>query len=80
MLLIAALFPGLLLELPAVARDDAADTFRPAPFSEIPEGKFGDKVRAGYTIFVNSQTLRDEFVFNDQNCVNCHLNAGRNAN
>lgn len=87
-LLIAALFPGLLLadakldpqpELPAVARDDAADTFRPAPFSEIPEGEFGDKVSAGYTIFVNSQTLRDEFVFDDQNCVNCHLNAGRNA-
>jgi thiosulfate dehydrogenase len=36
-------------------------------------------VRQGRDLFVNTQQLRGENVFNGQNCVNCHLDAGRLA-
>ncbi|WP_372931626.1 c-type cytochrome, partial [Shewanella putrefaciens] len=52
----------------------------PRPLSAIPEGAFGDKVRLGYQLFVNTQQLRDKYVGNELNCTNCHMDAGRKAN
>ncbi|MFC6632857.1 c-type cytochrome [Microbulbifer taiwanensis] len=52
----------------------------PRPLERIPTGEFGDKVRLGYRLFVNSQLLRDRYVGNDLSCVNCHMDAGRRAN
>ena len=58
--------------------DQAYLTLR--PLSAIPDGAFGDKVRLGYQLFVNTQQLRDKYVGNELNCANCHMDAGRKAN
>lgn len=36
-------------------------------------------IRRGYDLFVNTQQLRGENVFNDMNCSSCHLGAGAQA-
>jgi len=66
--------------LPAVPKDDGQQYLQPRSLSSIPTGEFGDKVRLGYRLFVDTQQLRGSYVGNDLNCVNCHLNAGRKAN
>lgn len=48
--------------------------------ASIPKGEFGDKVRMGYQLFVNTQQLRGQYVGNELNCSNCHMDAGRKAN
>lgn len=53
---------------------------QPRPLNSIAKGEFGDKVRLGYQLFVNTQQLKGRFVGNELNCVNCHMNAGRQAN
>lgn len=55
-------------------------TFQPPSEKDLPDNQYGDMVRKGRDIFINTQSLRGEHVFNDQNCVNCHLDAGRLAN
>ncbi|CBL46079.1 Cytochrome c, class I [gamma proteobacterium HdN1] len=54
--------------------------FVPPPESEIPEGKFGDTIRLGRDIFLHTRANAPEYVGNDLNCSNCHLDAGRRAN
>ncbi len=54
-------------------------TFEPPQERDIPDNQYGDMVRKGRDLFVNTQQLRGKNVFNDQNCVNCHLDAGRIA-
>ncbi|MGI2037846.1 c-type cytochrome [Shewanella frigidimarina] len=66
--------------LPALEKKADAVYLQPAPLTAIPEGDFGDKVRLGYQLFVNTQQLRDKYVGNELNCVNCHMNSGRQAN
>lgn len=51
--------------------------FTPPDYDAIPEGPFGDAVRLGHNIFVDTQTYAKGYVGNGLNCVNCHLDAGR---
>jgi len=64
-------------ELPAAPEGQA--TFEPPQEQHIPDNQYGDMVRQGRDLFVNTQQLRGKNVFNGQNCVNCHLDAGRLA-
>ncbi|MGL5490350.1 MAG: c-type cytochrome, partial [Shewanella sp.] len=66
--------------LPSVPKNPEQAYLTPRPLSAIPEGAFGDKVRLGYQLFVNTQQLRDKYVGNELNCANCHMDAGRKAN
>lgn len=54
-------------------------TFESPHERDIPDNEYGDAVRQGRDLFVNTQQLRGKNVFNGQNCVNCHLDAGRMA-
>ncbi|WP_299574654.1 c-type cytochrome [uncultured Shewanella sp.] len=72
--------PDRQAQLPSVAKDANAQYLTPSELSTIPKGEFGDKVRKGYQLFVNSQQMRDTYVGNELNCVNCHMNAGNKAN
>lgn len=54
--------------------------FQPPADSEIPNNAFGDLVRRGQDIFLNTKALAPEYVGNELNCVNCHLDRGRKAN
>jgi len=54
--------------------------FEPPPESAIPQGPFGDMVRLGREIFVDTGVAAKEYVGNGLRCSNCHLDAGRLAN
>lgn len=71
--------PDSQAELPATPKKDGQQYVVPRPLTSIPDGAFGDKVRQGYKLFVNSQQLRDQYVGNNLNCANCHMDAGRKA-
>ncbi|MGX9460426.1 c-type cytochrome [Shewanella sp. A14] len=66
--------------LPSVEKKITDEYLQPAPLTDIPAGAFGDKIRLGYQLFVNTQQLRNKNVGNELNCVNCHMNAGIKAN
>ncbi|MGI2021581.1 c-type cytochrome [Shewanella glacialipiscicola] len=66
--------------LPSFPKMPEQTYLTPRPLSAIPDGAFGDKVRLGYQLFVNTQQLRDKYVGNELNCTNCHMDAGRKAN
>lgn len=51
--------------------------FTPPSEDSIPDGPYGDMVRHGRDLFVNTQSLKDTYVGNDLSCGNCHLGAGR---
>ncbi|WP_299236784.1 c-type cytochrome [uncultured Halomonas sp.] len=95
LLMAGTLASALGLPLAALAQDDEVQrdyqiplpeapagevTFQPPLERDIPDNQYGDMVRKGRDLFVNTQTLRGEYVFNEQNCANCHLDAGRLAN
>ena len=67
-------------ELPAVKKKADTDYLTPRSLDQVPDTEFGDMVRLGYSLFVNSQQMRGKYVGNDQNCVNCHMQAGIKAN
>lgn len=54
--------------------------FKPPELSTIPETPLGDMIRFGRDVFVDTQRYAKPFVGNKLNCVNCHLDAGRQAN
>jgi len=54
--------------------------FQPPPESSIPSNAFGDLVRRGQDLFMNTKALLPNYVGNDLNCVNCHLDRGRKPN
>lgn len=54
--------------------------FVPPAESALPEGPFGDMVRLGRDIFVDTGTHAKAYVGNGLSCSNCHLDAGRLAN
>lgn len=54
-----------------------APAFAPPPERAMPEGEYGKVVRYGEQLFVHTSTLAKQFVGNDLNCSNCHLDAGR---
>jgi thiosulfate dehydrogenase len=57
----------------------APGEFNPPSEADIPEGPFGDMVRRGRDIFLDTPTHAAEFVGNGLTCGNCHLDAGRKA-
>ena len=62
-------------ELPAAPGGVAS--FRPPAEDEIPDKQFGDMVRFGRDLFVNTNQLMGNYVGNGMRCVNCHLDRGR---
>lgn len=66
-------------EIPAQQKAANLGYFQSRDLSKIPEGEFGDKVRKGYELFVNTQQLKGKYVGNQLNCTNCHLDAGSKA-
>ncbi|PKO31266.1 MAG: cytochrome C [Betaproteobacteria bacterium HGW-Betaproteobacteria-7] len=61
------------------ARTGASAAFQPPAESEIPAGEFGDAVRRGREIFVDTPRAAPAYVGNSLRCVSCHLDAGRLA-
>lgn len=55
-------------------------TFKPPPADSITNANFGKIVKKGEQIFINTQQNAPQFVGNNLNCVNCHLDAGRKEN
>lgn len=53
--------------------------FKPPGAGDIPETPMGDVIRRGEQIFLNTGANAPGFVGNALNCVNCHLDAGRQA-
>ena len=48
--------------------------------SDIPDNAYGDMIRKGQAIFVDTKREASEFVGNGMNCVNCHMDQGKMAN
>jgi thiosulfate dehydrogenase len=66
---------------PAPAAPKAAPaTFQPPPERAFPEGEYGKVVRQGEQLFLHTSTMARQYVGNDLNCSNCHLDAGRQPN
>ena len=65
--------------MPPAAATSTPVTFQPPPESEMPAGGFGDVVRRGREIFVDTPRAAPAFVGNSLRCVSCHLDAGRLA-
>jgi thiosulfate dehydrogenase len=51
----------------------------PVPL-EYPNGEFGDAVRLGENVFVNTPEYAAQYVGNGLTCANCHLDRGRLGN
>lgn len=62
-----------------VAGQDVMKGFRPPPEASIPDNAYGEMIRLGERIFMQTSQYAAEYVGNDLNCVNCHLDAGRKA-
>lgn len=54
-------------------------TFQPPSEADIPPGPFGDTVRMGRDIMLDTPKHAARFVGNQLSCANCHLDAGRMA-
>lgn len=57
----------------------SAQHFTPPPESDIPNDAFGEMVKLGKNIFVDTQQYAKGYVGNGMNCANCHLDNGRRA-
>ncbi|CAI8762284.1 MULTISPECIES: c-type cytochrome [Pseudomonas] len=67
-----------------VAAAEPAEPVRPGVFTppqeaQLPDNAFGELVREGRDIFVDTRKNAAEFVGNGLNCSNCHLDQGRKA-
>lgn len=62
-----------------VAKAGTSAVFRPPLETEIPQGEFGDVIRRGREIFVDTPRAAPAYVGNSLRCVSCHLDAGRMA-
>ncbi|MEX3773340.1 c-type cytochrome [Pseudomonas sp. MYb118] len=71
--------PDMSTPIQAQPKAVAAFDFVPRDPAKIPPGEFGDKVRKGYDLMVNTQQLQGRYVGNHLNCSNCHLNNGAQA-
>lgn len=82
----AAALAALLLTTAGVFAEDAAAPkkapayFQPPSEASLPHDAFGEMVKKGEAIFVNTKAMAPEFVGNDMACVNCHIDRGRLAN
>ncbi len=57
----------------------ASAAFWPPPETEMPAGEFGDVIRRGREIFIDTPRAASAYVGNSLRCVSCHLDAGRLA-
>jgi thiosulfate dehydrogenase len=64
----------------APAKAASSAFFQPPAERELPNNAYGALVRQGQAIFMNTKALASEYVGNEMNCVNCHLDRGRKAN
>ena len=55
------------------------DRFVPPPLDAIRAGPDGDAVRQGLQLLEHTRVLARNYVGNDLNCVNCHVNQGRQS-
>lgn len=53
--------------------------FVPPEVGDIPDSKYGDMVRLGRNIFIDTQKYAKRYVGNGLNCANCHLSEGRKS-
>jgi len=73
--------------IPADAPPDVAPTvadampgyFQPPLLKDLPNDKFGEAVKRGYLIFMDTPKYASKYVGNGQSCSNCHTNRGRQA-
>ena len=72
------LFAANEVAAPSAAAHTGA-TFQPPSEADIPAGEFGDTVRMGRDIMLNTPKNAARFVGNSLSCANCHLDAGRMA-
>jgi thiosulfate dehydrogenase len=61
------------------AAKPAAAEFAPPPDSAIPNDEFGQEVRKGRDIFLETGLYAKQYVGNSLSCTNCHVDAGRLA-
>jgi len=54
-------------------------TFQPPSEADIPPGSFGETIRMGRDIMLDTPKHAARFVGNNLSCANCHLDAGRMA-
>lgn len=71
--------PAPVAATPATGKPASTPRFSPPPESEIPDNAFGEMVRLGKDIFVDTQRFAKPYVGNGMACANCHLDAGRRA-
>ena len=60
-----------------VARAGASVAFKPPSEDAMPRGEFGDVIRRGREIFIDTPRAASAYVGNSLRCVSCHLDAGR---
>jgi thiosulfate dehydrogenase len=60
-------------------RESGQGAFTPPDESDLPAAEFGNVVRLGERIFVDTRHTAAGFVGNTLNCSSCHLDAGRKA-
>lgn len=54
-----------------------SDYFQPPSDADIPDSPFGEAVKRGRDIFMNTSTNAGDYVGNGLACSNCHLDGGR---
>lgn len=64
-------------ELPKAPPAGESGYFTPPPHGDYPKGPFGEAVKRGERLFNDTRHAAADYVGNDQNCVNCHIDAGR---
>ena len=65
---------------PVPAPPPGAIAFTPPDPAAIPDSPLGTMIRFGRDVFTDTQRYAKPYVGNGLNCVNCHLDAGRQAN
>lgn len=65
---------------PITPAEPGNGTFTPPSATSIPDNEFGQMVKKGQDIFLQTGQYAQKYVGNSLNCVNCHLDAGRRAN
>ena len=66
--------PSVLIDVPVA---NPTEYHLPPNVADIPLDKFGDQVRYGRNIFINTTEYAARYVGNKLNCSNCHLGEGR---
>jgi thiosulfate dehydrogenase len=66
--------PGVLIDVPVA---NPTEYHLPPDIADIPLDKYGDQVRYGRNIFINTTEYAARYVGNKLNCSNCHLGEGR---